>query len=125
MMKLAYAICFALGLGVGMTHAAGTDCQATSSKMLDHLDKHDYLGATANFNERMKASLSADRLAQLWQAKLQYPEVPDVRGPVQVGKVQGYDVVVTSLHHGQDQINTRVVCDADGKIGGFFVKSIH
>ena len=52
MMKLAYAICIALGLGVGVTHAAGTDCQATSSKMLDHLDKHDYLGATANFNER-------------------------------------------------------------------------
>ena len=125
MMKLAYTICVALGLGVGVTHAAGTACQATSSKMPDHLDKRDYLGATADFNERMKASLSVDRLAQLWQAKVQHPEIPDVRDPVQVGKVQGYDVVVTPLHYGQDHINTRVVCDADGKIGGFFVKSIN
>lgn len=123
-MKLAYAVCITLGLAAGTAHAADVDCQATSSRMLDHLDKRDYLGATADFNERMKASLSADRLARLWQAKVQHPDLPDVRGPVQLNNVQGYAVVVTPLHHGQDQINTRVVCDADGKIGGFFVKSI-
>lgn len=123
-MKLAYAFCITLGLAAGTAHAVDADCQATSSRMLDHLDKRDYLGATADFNERMKASLSADRLAQLWQARVQHPDVPGVRDPAQVGNVQGYVVVVTPLHHGQNQIDTRVVCDADGKIGGFFVKSI-
>ncbi|GGY16693.1 hypothetical protein GCM10008098_05050 [Rhodanobacter panaciterrae] len=123
-MKLAFAVCITLGLAVGTAHAADADCQATSSRMLDHLDKRDYLGATADFNERMKASLSVDRLARLWQAKVQHPDLPDVRGPVQLSNVQGYAVVVTPLHHGQDQLNTRVVCDADGKIGGFFVKSM-
>jgi hypothetical protein len=33
--------------------------------MLDHLDHGDYTGATADFNERMKAAMSADQLDSL------------------------------------------------------------
>ena len=123
-MKLACAVCIALGLVAGTAHAVDADCRATSSRMLDHLDKRDYLGATADFNERMKTSLSADRLARLWQAKMQHLDVPGTRDSVQVGNVKGYAVVMTPLHHGHDQLNTRLVCDGDDKIGGFFVKSI-
>lgn len=122
MMKLAYAICIALGLGVGMTHAAGTDCQATSTKMLDHLDQGDYAGATADFDGTMKAALTADKIAKVWQAVTQHFGARGAREPAQVSEADAHVVVVTPLHYGQSVIDAQVACDADGKIGGFYIK---
>ena len=122
MMKLAYAICIALGLGVGVTHAAGTDCQVTSSKMLDHLDQGDYAGATADFDGTMKAALTADKLAKVWQAVTQQFGARGKREPARVSAASAHVVVVTPLHYGQSVIDAQVACDADGKIGGFYIK---
>ncbi len=123
MMKLAYAICIALGLGVGVTHAAGTDCQVTSSKMLDHLDQGDYAGATADFDGTMKAardSRQAGRALAVHDATVwRCPACANRRRSAQQCN---YVVVVTALHYGQSVIDAQVACDADGKIGGFYIK---
>lgn len=122
MLKLAYATCIALGLGASMAHAASTDCQVNSSKMLDHLDQGDYVGATADFNDRMKAGLGADRLAKTWPALAQKFGARGAHEPAQLSQVNGYAVVITPLHYGQSLVDARVVCDADGKVAGFFFK---
>jgi hypothetical protein len=121
-MKHAYAACFALSLGIGMAHAASADCQAASTRLLDHLDKGDYAGATADFNDQMKAAETADKLAALWQSMPKQLGAPGVREAAQVSAVPNYAVVVTALHYGQGMIDAQVACDADGKIAGFYIR---
>jgi Protein of unknown function (DUF3887) len=125
MMKLAYAACFALSLGIGMAHAANIDCQAASTRLFDHLDKGDYTGASADFNDRMKADLTADKLAALWQSLPKQLGAPGVREPAQVSQIPGYVMVVTTLHYGQGMIDAKVACDTDGKIAGFYIRPHH
>lgn len=122
MMKLAYAACLALGLAVGVTYATGTDCQIASTRLLDHLDQGDYAGATGDFDDRMKAGLSADRLARIWPAMSQQFGARGAREQPQLSQVGGHTLVITSLHYGQHLIDARVACDADGRIGGFYIK---
>lgn len=121
-MKHAYAVCLALGLAVGTAHAAGSDCPASSTRMLDHLDKGDYAGATADFNDRMKTGLSADRLAKIWPAVSQQFGTRGAREQAQISQVDGHALVITPMHYGQYLIDARVACDGDGKIGGFHIK---
>jgi hypothetical protein len=121
-MKFAYAACFALSLGVSVAHAASADCQAASTRLLDHLDKGDYTGATADFNDRMKAAETADKLATLWQSMPKQLGAPGVREAAQASSIPNYDVVVTALHYGPGMIDAQVACDADGKIAGFYIR---
>ena len=126
MMKLAFATCLALGLGVaGMAHAASPDCQVTSKRMLDHLDQGNYVGATIDFNDRMKAALGADRLAKSWPTLAQQFGARGAREPVQLSQVDGHAIVVTPLHYGQHLIDAQVACDADGRVAGFYIKPQH
>ncbi|MGY3039365.1 hypothetical protein ACVWWQ_000952 [Rhodanobacter sp. TND4EL1] len=124
MLKLAASIAVILGLGIGLAHAAESPCQATSGRMLDHLDQGDYNGATTDFNDRMKAALSADRLSQLWATTTQKFGARGGRDPARLSQVKGYDVVTTSMHFGPHLIDARVVCDPDGKVAGFFIKPL-
>lgn len=126
MKNFASAICIALGLGVaGMAHAAAPDCQVTSKSMLDHLDQGDYAGATADFNDRMKAALGADKLAKVWPAVAQQFGARGAREQVRLNEVGGYALVITPLHYGQSLIDAQVACDADGKVAGFHIKPEH
>lgn len=126
MMKFAFGICIALGLGVtGMAHAAAPDCQATSRRMLDHLDQGDYAGATADFNDRMKAALGADKLAKVWPAVAQQFGARGAREQARLSEAGGYALVVTPLHYGQSLVDAEVACDADGKVAGFHIKPRH
>ena len=122
MMKLAYAACFALRLGIGMAHAASPDCPAVSTRLLDHLDQGDYTGATADLDDNLKVSLTADKLAKLWQTMPKQLGAPGPREPAKVTAIPNYVVVVTTLHYGQGMIDAQVACDADGKIGGFYIR---
>jgi hypothetical protein len=124
MLKFAVSTCIVLGLGIGAAHAADAGCQATSSRMLDHLDKSDYSGATADFNDRMKASLDAARLAKLWSGLAQQFGARGTREQGRQSEVNGYTVVLTTVHYGPHLIDARVVCDTTGKVAGFFVKPL-
>jgi hypothetical protein len=90
--------------------------------MLDHLDQGDYAGATTDFDGTMKAALTADKLAKVWQAMTQQFGARGAREPAQVSEASAYVVVVTPLHYGKSVIDAQVACDADGKIGGFYIK---
>ena len=124
MLKLAVSVALALGLGLGVAHAADSACQATSGRMLDHLDQGDYTGATTDFDDRMKAALDADQLAKLWSGMVQKFGARGTREPGRLSQVEGYAVVLTTLHYGVHLVDARVVCDADGKVAGFFMKPL-
>lgn len=125
MLKPAVSICIVLGLGIGMAHAADSPCLATSSRMLDRLDHGDYAGATADFNERMKAALGTDKLARMWPAVVQKFGARGAREQGRLSQVNGYAVVVTPMHYGQNLIDAQVACDADGKVAGFYIRPHH
>jgi hypothetical protein len=125
MMKLACLVCIALGLGSSLAHAGNTDCRAVSTRLLDHLDKGDYIGATADFDGAMKAGLSTDRLAGIWQAMPIKFGAQGMREPERVSQMDGHTVVVTPLHYGKILIDAQVACNADGRIGGFYIKPHH
>lgn len=124
MLKLAASICIVLGLGSGLAQAAEPSCQATSSRMLDHLDKDDYSGATADFNDRMKAALSADQLGKIWTAMAQQFGARGAHDQARVAEVNGHTAVITALHYGTHLVDARVSCDPDGKVAGFHIKPL-
>jgi hypothetical protein len=70
----------------------------------------------------MKAALTADKLAKVWQAMTQQFGARGAREPAQVSEASAHVVVVTPLHYGKSVIDAQVACDADGKIGGFYIK---
>ncbi len=122
MLKSACVIGVVLGLGAGLAHAADTRCQNTSRRMLDHLDRGDYSGATADFDARMKAALGADQLARIWPAIAQKLGARGAREPAHGERANGYALVVTPLHYGKSLVDAQVACDADGKVAGFYIK---
>ncbi|WEN14426.1 DUF3887 domain-containing protein [Rhodanobacter sp. AS-Z3] len=124
MLKLAASLCIVYGLGIGVAQAAAPSCEATSSKMLAQLDKGDYSGATADFNEQMKSALDADRLNKIWTAIAQQFGARGAHDPARVSEVKGHTVVITPLHYGTHRVDARVVCDPDGKVAGFFIKPL-
>lgn len=127
MLKPACFLCVVLGLsiGIGSAHASDELCQANSRRMLDHLDKGDYGAATTDFNARMKATLSADRLARIWPAIAAQFGVRGAHERARLDHVQGHAVVITPLHYGQSLIDLRVACTDDGKVAGFHIKPEH
>jgi hypothetical protein len=124
MLKFAASICIVLGLGSGLAQAAEPSCQATSSKMLEQLDKGDYTGATANFNAKMKDALDADRLSKIWTAMEQQLGARGAHEPGRLSEVEGHVAVTTALHYGTHLIDARVACDSDGKVAGFHIKPL-
>lgn len=124
MLKFAASICTVLALGIGLAQAAEPACQASSSKMLEQLDKGDYTGATANFNEKMKDALDADRLGKIWTAMEQQFGARGAHEPGRLSVVAGHATVTTTLHYGTHRIDARVACDPDGKVAGFHIKPL-
>ena len=124
MLKLAASICIIFGLGIGLAQATEPSCQATSSRMLDRLDKGDYAGATADFNDRMKAALSADQLGKIWTAMQQQFGARGAHDQARVSALKEHTAVTTTLHYGNHLIDARVSCDPDGKVAGFHIKPL-
>jgi len=127
MFKLVFAACIALALGpaIGVAHAASADCPTLSSRLLDHLDKGDFTGATADFDDRMRSGLSADALANVWQSLPQKFGARGAREPARSSVTNGSAVVVTPLHYGDKLIDAQVACSADGRIAGFYIRPHH
>jgi len=127
MFKLVFAACIALALGpaIGVAHATGADCPTLSSRLLDHLDKGDFAGATADFDDRMRTGLSAAALAKVWQSLPQKFDARGMREPARTSLANGFAVVVTPMHYGNTLIDARVACSADGRIAGFYIKPHH
>lgn len=123
---LAATVCVAICTLAAATAAhAESACETASIHLLDALDQGDYAGATADFDAAMKAKLLPEKLGQIWPAVLQqFGERGAHETPV-VSAAGEYTVVLTPLHYGQSMIDSKVTCDAQGKVAGFFIQPHH
>jgi hypothetical protein len=107
----------------GQTNAARIEaCTIAANTLIDNLDKGDAKAATADFDATMQANLSADKLAGVWrQVGLQMGNLQS-RGAPQNAIYQDDTFVTIPLHFKNRNLVAQVVCDANDKVAGFFLR---
>jgi dienelactone hydrolase len=85
------------------------------------LAKEDFKAAAKDFDEEMVRALPPESLAKFWKDHTEKAGTFKSQGAVKHSKVAKYDVVVVTCEFDKMAFDVRVVYDADGKIGGFFV----
>jgi hypothetical protein len=99
-------------------------CSRLSRTFLDELDKGDFHAATSRFNSQMKNALSEGKLGQVWQSfGNQYGKL-ESRGEPQAVMYQDLPVVGTPLHFEKGNFVSRLACDREGKIAGFYIRPL-
>jgi hypothetical protein len=122
---LAVLACLAICLISAGAARAESACETASTHLLDALDRGDYAGATSDFDDTMKARLLPEKLAQIWPAVAQQFGERGGRDAAAVTPAGDRTVVLTPLHYGQNTIDAKVTCDAQGKVAGFFIQPHH
>ena len=116
-------------LGICLAAAAGaraeSPCETASTRLLDALDKGDYAAATGDFNDTMKAKLLPEKLGQIWPAVAQQFGERGPRDAATIGPAGDLTIVLTPLHYGQSTIDSKVTCDAQGKVANFLIQPHH
>jgi dienelactone hydrolase len=127
---IALAAVFALGLLCPSGQAEGTapasdDLVGKARSFLERLDKGDFAGAAADFDETMMKVSGPDKLAAFWK------EVPARMGAfrrqtdARREKLDPYDIVLVTCEFANVTLDARVVFDKAGRIAGFqFVPSL-
>jgi hypothetical protein len=123
--QAAALVCVAICALSAAAARAESVCETASTHLLDALDQGDYAGATTDFDATMKARFTADKLGQIWPAVLQQFGERGARDTPAVSAAGEYTVVLTPLHYGQSTIDSKVTCDTQGKVSGFFIQPHH
>lgn len=124
--RAAALVCVAIcALSAAAAARAESACETASAHLLDALDQSDYTAATTDFDTTMKAKLTPDKLGQIWPAVLQQFGERGARDTPSVSAVGENTVVLTPLHYGQSTIDSKVTCDAQGKVTNFFIQPHH
>ncbi|MGH8191629.1 MAG: DUF3887 domain-containing protein [Rhodanobacteraceae bacterium] len=99
-------------------------CGHVAHRFLDELEQGDFKTASSNFNDHMKAGLSADKLGQTWRSLgAQFGKL-ESRGDSQTVMYQGMPVVSTPLHFEKGDFVSQLACDSQGKIAGFYLRAL-
>ena len=126
----ALAAVLALGLWCPSGQTTGTapapdELVGKARNFLGRLDKGDFAGAVADFDETMKKVSGPDKLAAFWK------EVPARMGAfrrqtvARREKLDPYDIVLVTCEFAKVTLDARVVFDKEGRIAGFqFVPSL-
>ncbi len=118
-------ICLSVCLICAGAARAESACETASTHLLDALDKGDYAGATSDFDDTMKAKLAPEKLGQIWPAVAQQFGERGAREAATTVAAGDHVVVLTPLHYGQSMIDSKVTCDAQGKVAGFYIQPHH
>lgn len=123
--QLAALVCLGICLSAAAGARAGSACETASTHLLDALDRGDYAGATSDFNDTMKAKLLPEKLGQIWPEVLQHFGERGPRDAATAVPAGDLTIVLTPLHYGQSTIDSKVTCDAQGKVAGFYIQPHH
>jgi hypothetical protein len=124
MKRHALVLLASLGLaGTAQAADAGAHCKALAARLLDRLEAGDYTGAQADFSVPMQAASAGKGFGRGWQAMAERYGPPGRRddGAAQLRQVPGFMLVETPQPFGHITVMTRVVCDGDGKVSGFWL----
>lgn len=98
-----------------------SQCMQRSNDLLAALKTQRFADATAHFDARVSSALSPAMLAKVWTAVLPGKAGAfKASGVATAGAAQGHAVIETPLHFEKAELQLRVSCDDDGKIGGLF-----
>lgn len=107
----------------GQTNAARIEaCAIAANALIDNLEKGDAKAATADFDATMQANLGADKLAGVWrQVGLKMGSLQG-RGAPQNAIYVDHTFISVPLHFKDRNLIAQVICDADDKVAGFFLR---
>lgn len=98
------------------------DHTADAKDVVNKLVAEDYEGIRANFNEKMKSGLSAEKMKEVWKSVLEHAGAFQSQGTPQTQNTQGWEIIVIPCQMERAKINVEVDYDSDGKIGGLWIK---
>lgn len=109
----------------GQTDAARIEaCGQMSKRFLDNLEKGDFKTAVSNFDDKMKAGLSAAKLGEVWQSLgTQFGKL-ESRGDPQTVMYQDTPIASTPLHFAKSDLVSQLACGENGKIAGFYIRPL-
>lgn len=111
------ALCLAIAFVVPASAQDAVDPTAAAAAVLDQMEAGDFEAATGDFNDQMKAALSATQLASL-QLQIESAGPVQSRGDAQVSSRDGYTVVVHRIQREHAALDATVAIDAEGKVAG-------
>jgi len=111
-----------LAAGPIASHADDGACRDEALKVMAALDRGDYAAARSDFDARVLAGLSEQRLRETWAMLPRQLGALDHRGEALVRHAEGSVVGVVPLHYAKGWFELQIVCAGDGKIGGFWIK---
>jgi len=103
----------------GSAMAQKKSCTDSALRLLEAVKAHDYTRAAADFNAAMLAAIPAPKL-EAFMKDLEAKVGPLQKiGPPSEVTVESMDVVSTPLAFAGAPIDSRIACDAEGKVAGF------
>ena len=114
-----------LGLAILLSpraRAEDFDAAREAVKVLDAMDAGDFAAVHARFDPAMAGAITAEQLAQGWQALPAQTGALKHRGDARVEERDGRFVVNIPLHYEKTALNAMLAFDAEHRIGGFAVR---
>lgn len=91
---------------------------------VNKLVAEDYEGIRKNFNETMKASLSAEKMKEVWKSMIEHLGEYKSQGQPNSKTDQNWEIVVIRCEMQRGQVDIEVDFDPSGKIGGLWVRPV-
>lgn len=108
-----------LGTDARAADSPASACSTRSAEFLAALHKGDYAAATAHFDARMQAGMSAEKLRRLWHDLLPGKAGAfDHAAPTTLREVATTELAETPLKFANAWLTLRIACNADGTVGG-------
>ena len=104
------------------SYADDNACRERTLQILAALDRDDYAAARRDFDARVRAGLSEERLRETWTMLPKQLGALDRRGEALVRHAEGSAVGVVPLHYAMGWFELQISCAGDGKISGFWIK---
>lgn len=111
-----------LTLATASPTVAFLDHTADAKEVVNKLVAEDYEGIRRNFNDTMKAGLSAEKMKEVWRSVLEHVGAFRSQGDPQSQMNQGWEIIVIQCQMERGKINVEVDYDPSGKIGGLWIR---
>lgn len=107
--------------GAGIRHAL-PDSKERAKAVVEKLVAEDYEGIRREFNATMKASLSAEKMKEVWTGVIEHHGAFKSQDEPRLREQQGWEIVLIRGEMQRGAIEVEVDYDPEGKIGGLWVR---
>ncbi|RMH91103.1 alpha/beta fold hydrolase [Lysobacter pythonis] len=118
MRRALLALLFASTAMSAPAQVAPDTARATTTRLLDHLDRGEFAAAEAMFDDAMRQAVPQAMLAQIWKA---LPKA-SARGDVRLKTDGATRITLTPLKRGEAHFDATISIAADGRVSGLLVR---